>query len=130
MGQRILTAAELMAASPATVDVECAAWSGTVRLARLSPAAKLRLALRAGTLTKDDGGNIQMLDAGNWDFAVDVVAESVVDEGGTLQFSEPSARAWLCGEINAVSELLSAAMRLNRLGGAEIDADAEAAKND
>lgn len=129
MGQ-LLTAAQLMAASPTTIDVQCAAWDGTVRLARLDPAAKLRLALRASTLTKDEAGKVQMLDSSNWDFAVDVVAASVVDETGALQFADPSARAWLCGEINAVSELLGAAMKLNRLGGAEIDADAEQAKND
>lgn len=126
----VLTAAELMAASPATVDVPCAAWNGTVRLARLDPAAKLRLALRASTLAKDDNGKVQMLDGDNWDFAVDVVAASVIDEEGTVQFADPSPRAWLCGEINAVSELLGKAMQLNRLGGAEIDADAELAKND
>lgn len=124
----LLTARELMAACPPWRDVACESWGGLVRIARLEPGVKLRMALQASTLSKGPDGKISMLDAANWGFAVDLVAASVVDEEGTLQFAEPGPRAWLAGEISAVSQLLTECMQLNRLGGAEIDADAEEAK--
>jgi hypothetical protein len=123
-----LTARELMAASPPWRDVECVAWGGLVRIARLDPVSKLRLALQASTLNKGDEGKISMLEEANWGFAVQLVAACVIDEQGTLQFAEPGPRAWLAGEISAVSQLLSECMALNRLGGAEVDADAEETK--
>ena len=124
----LLTARELMAASPPWRDVACEAWGGMVRIVRLEPGAKLRLALQASTLSKGGDGKISMLDAANWGYAVDLVAASVVDEEGTLQFAEPGPRAWLAGEISAVSQLLNECMDLNRLGGAAIDEDVEEAK--
>lgn len=126
--KQLLTAAGLMAASPATADVECQAWGGIVRLARLSPAAKLEFALAAGQLIKDEDGVTKMLEPANWDFAVRILAGSIVGEDGVLQFADPTAHAWLAGELEAISELLPAVLRLNRLGTADRNADQEEAK--
>ena len=127
---KILTAAELMSSSPPWRDVPCGAWRGTVRIARLSGPVKLRMALAASQLARNEEGSVTITDPENWCFAIDLLAACIIDESGSLQFAEPSAKAWLSGEVNAVAELLTAAMDVNGLGAAEQEAETEAAKKD
>lgn len=124
----ILTAAKLMDADPPWMEIHCAAWGGIVRLARLTPQAKLTLALAAAGLVKGDDGRVQLMDEENWPFAVDLVAASIVDAEGILQFAEPGPKTWLAGEISAVMELFPHATALNRMGDQQRSADAAAAK--
>jgi len=114
----LLTAARLMAAAPPYLDHECQAWGGTVRLVRLSGPDKLRITLAAAGLDKHDG-QLSLSDPANFEFAVDVLAMSIVDGEGQLQFADATARAWLSGEVSAVAELLGVVMNLNGLGGVE-----------
>jgi hypothetical protein len=126
---KLLTAAQLMDARPPWQDVVCDAWDGLVRLARLSGPEKLKFALRASGLNRD-GEKITLTDPHNWAWAVDLVAASVVNEEGELQFAGETQRSWLAGEIQAVSELLNPIMSLNGLGSADEQAEIEATKKD
>lgn len=132
MGEkRILTAAELMGRSPATVDVPCAAWDGVVRLRRLDGPQKLRFALGADRLIRDDAGRVQMTEPANWAYAVDLLAASIVGEDGALQFDGDEARTWLGSEISAISELVAHALRLNGMMSAATEQEEiDAAKKD
>lgn len=125
----LLTAAELMDRTPPYRDVVCEAWGGLIRVARLSGPDKLRFALRAAALEKDKAGKVHMSEPQNWAFAVDLLAACVVDSEGALQFAEHGPRAWLSGEVTAVSELLGPCMEVNGLGGTEAS-EVEAAKKD
>jgi hypothetical protein len=113
---KLLTAAELMAATPPFQDAPCETWGGTVRVARLTGPDKLRFALRAADMTRDESGRASMTEPRNWAFAVDLIAASIVDAEGTLQFADPEPRAWLSGEVGAVSELLGTCLTVNGLG--------------
>ena len=125
----LLTAAELMNRTPLYQDVNCESWGGPVRISRLDGPEKLRFALRASRLEKDADDRIRMTEPANWAFAVDLIAASVTDSDGALQFAEAGPRAWLAGEINAVSELLGRVMEINGLGAAE-ETEVEAEKKD
>lgn len=127
---KILTAAELMSSTPPWRDVHCVAWRGTVRIARLSGPDKLRMAIAASQLARNEQGSVTLTEPENWCFAIDLLAACIIGDDGSLQFAEPSAKDWLSGEINAVAELLTAAMEINGLGAAEQDAEIEAAKKD
>ena len=130
MEKKLLTAAELMARSPREFVVDCQSWCGPVRMLRLPGPEKLRVSLQIAGLTKDGDGKVSLSDSAAWGFAVDLLADSIVDEDGALQFAEPSSLAWLAAEVAAVSELLGPCLRLNGLGEAEQAAELEAAKND
>ena len=83
---------------------------------RLSGPDKLRFALRAAGLEKDADGKTQMTLPQNWAFAVDLIAACAVDAEMALQFADAGPRAWLSGEVQAVSELLGPCMEVNGLG--------------
>lgn len=117
----LLTAAALMANRPLFEDVSCDSWNGTVRMARMSGPDKIRFAILTDTLERDQDQRIKLLSAVNWAFAVDLLAASIVNAEGQLQFADPSARAWLSGEVQAVGQLLPQAMRIQGLGGATAD---------
>lgn len=121
-----VTAAELMAAKPLFVDHPCQAWDRTVRLARLSVDAYLELAEQFEGYARNESDEVSRADRYAW--ACDVVAATVVDAQGRLQFADPVARHWLAGEPAAVRELLAVAMQLNGLGTVE-DAGTPAKKN-
>lgn len=131
VGKKIITAAELMSRSPSAIEIPCQAWDGAlVRMLKLDGPTKIRTSLQVEGLVKDEAGKVTISDPLNWAFAVDLLAVSIVDENGVLQFAAPEPLAWLSGEVNAVAELLPSALRLNGLGGSEQAAEVEAAKND
>lgn len=106
-----ITSAELMAARPTFLDHPCEAWDqAIVRVQRLGPAEYVALT-ESYELLGDKPTQRQ-----RYEWAVDVVANSVVDSEGTLQFSDPAARTWLSCEVAAVNELLRVAMRVSNLG--------------
>jgi hypothetical protein len=126
--REVLTAVELMQRFPPWVDVDCPAWGGQVRIARLEGPAKLRLAIEVEGLQRGEDGKLSLLDPRNWEFAVRLLAASIVDAAGTVQFSDPSAQVWLSGEISAVGQLLSVAIRVQGLQDDTVAADVAAAK--
>lgn len=126
-----ITARELMARRPATVDVEVKAWGSTVRLQRLDGPRKLEFALGAQRLIRGDDGRVAIGEPVNWGFAVDLLAASIVDDQGVLQFGATPEASWLASEIEAIGELIPHALRLNGLIAAdEEQAEIDAAKKD
>jgi hypothetical protein len=123
MSNAPVTAAELMAAKPLYVDHACQAWGRIVRVGRLSVDAYLALSEQYELYPRDEAGAVSRKDRYAW--ACDVVAATVIDEAGVLQFSEGGPRQWLAGEPGAVRELLTVAMQLNGLGTVEESADAD-----
>lgn|GEM_PF-1302299 len=122
-GTRPVTAAELMGRRPGHVDVFCEAWQSWVRLRRLSGPAKFRMALAAEAL-----GGAEDKER-NYQFGVDLLAESIVDSEGQLQFAaDDAAREWLSGEIEATAQLVPAALELNGIAPAIVAAEVEAAE--
>lgn len=113
------TAAELMAARPLSIDQFCTAWGRTVRLMRLSPTAYLELSERWERYRRLDPDGEKVSKRDRYDWACEVVAASVVDDQGVLQFSEGTARQWLASEPGAVGELVDVVLRLNGLGSVE-----------
>ena len=128
---KIITARELIERSPTTVDVVVEAWKATVRLRRLDVSKKLDFSLRSQRMARDENGRVLITDPANWSLAVDLLADSIIDDQGTLQFREPSQLEWLSTELEAISELLSYALRLNGLLGNEPEQEeiAEAKKD-
>jgi hypothetical protein len=122
-----VTAAELMAAKPLYVDHPCQAWGRTVRVGRLSVDAYLALSEQYERYPKDEAGQVSREDRYTW--ACAVVAATVTDAAGVLQFAEGGPRQWLAGEPGAVRELLVVAMQLNGLGTVEDDSAASSKKN-
>jgi hypothetical protein len=65
----------------------------------------------------------------NYQFGVDLLAESIVDSEGQLQFAaDDAAREWLSGEIEATAQLVPAALELNGIAPAIVAAEVEAAE--
>lgn len=128
MSDTPVTAAELMAAKPLWMDHPCVAWGRTVRLGRLPVDAYLALSEQYESYPRDEAGQIGRKDRYTW--ACDVVAATVIDDAGTLQFATGAARQWLAGEPGAVRELLDVAMTFNGLGTVEETADGAAKKNE
>jgi hypothetical protein len=112
-----VTAAELMAAKPLWIDHPCQAWDRTVRVGRLSLDAYLALSEQYERYQRDEAGAVARADRYAW--ACDVVAATVIDAAGVLQFNEGGPRQWLASEPGAVRELLGVAMQLNGLGTVE-----------
>jgi len=99
----------------AFLDVPCEAWGDDVRLLRLRGMKKAELIDKAAAIEKDDEGNpLDKEEA--YEFAVALLAASIVDDEGTLQFGTPDRQHWLSGEIEAVSELCQPAVDFNGLG--------------
>lgn len=122
MSERLITAAELMARRPGFVDVPVEAWDGAVvRIRRLDGPAKLRASLAAEELDSNDK-------AAMYEFGADLLAQSIVDEHGERQFADPAAKAWLCGEVGAVSELIQQAIIINGLAAQTIREEVDRAK--
>lgn len=112
--------------SPAYIDVPCVAWDSDVRLARLQPLEKLRLIAPVEGAEKDEFGNVADRQLA-WDFGVSLLEACIVDEAGNRQICTPELRDWLAGEMEAIQELIPAAMKINRLGKAAVS-DLDAAK--
>jgi hypothetical protein len=115
--KQLATAAELMAAKPLWIDHPCQSWGRTVRLCKLDPTAYLALSEQWEAYERNEAGEVSKGDRYAW--AVAVVAATVVDGGGVLQFSDGAARQWLASEPSAVRELVDVALRMNGLGEVE-----------
>jgi len=122
----IATFDQLSKNRPPFKDVLCKAWDCDVRLQKLDGPDKLRMVELTEGLEKDDDGNVLDKQAG-YEFGLELLARSIVDDEGTLQFAAPAARQWLSGEIEAVAELLDEAIELNGLGA---DDEVEQKKSD
>lgn len=116
MSESPATAAELMGSRPRHRDVLVSDWGRVVRIAKLHVRDYITLRERWEALPRDADGEVS--EADKYDWAVDVVAHSVTDATGALQFLEGGPRQWLAGEPQAVSELLPAVMELSGLGTA------------
>lgn len=106
------------------IDVACEAWGVEVRLLRLRGMQLAKMIDAGESLEKDENGKPVDMDAA-YEFAVELLAESIVDEEGTLQFGSHDRRHWLSGEVIAVAELAQHAIELNGLGPGDQETVAE-----
>jgi hypothetical protein len=104
------------------LDVPVPAWEGVARLRKLNACQMLWLNDFAKDFERDDRGHF-VKDDESWAFGVEMLAMSIVDDDDALQFATEDGRDYLRTEsIGVIGTLVAAAMELNEIGTATVDA--------
>lgn len=117
---------KLRASNPTRVTVPFAPWGGDVTIARLDPEDMLELHALAGEMPKGPNGRLGPKDAIT--FGVALLQKAIVDEDGSRPFGDEEGRLYLRREFGSLTPLLEEAIRLNRIGAQDAEADRAAAQ--
>ena len=113
---------------PLYKNVPVPEWGGDVRLQRLHAADRVSVVMLADTMERDEKGRIKH-NADALRFGAELLALSIIDEGGKATFDHPDGRQFLVTEDpSLLRRLTDEAITLNGLGKAAAEAALDEAK--